>query len=61
MANIKVSTKERVYAWKKSFLKEESADLPWQDRSRRHSLLLEHHEAFQLEEGERSENDCVQM
>ena len=35
--------------------------MPWQDRSRLHTLLLKHHNSFQLEKGERGETDCIQM
>ena len=36
-------------------------DLPWQERSQLHSFLLEHHQAFSLEDGERVETSLVQM
>jgi len=42
-------------------VQEEAADLPWQERSQLHSFLLEHHQAFALEEGERGETDLIQM
>lgn len=42
-------------------LREEGADLPWQGRGQLHSLLLKHHYAFQLEDGDRGETDLVQM
>ena len=42
-------------------IEEEGADLPWQERSKLHSLLLKHHQAFCLEEGERGETDLVEL
>lgn len=42
-------------------IKEEGADLPWQERSKLHTLLLKHHQAFCLEEGERGETDLVEL
>ena len=44
-----------------TLLREEGADLPWQERSQLHSFLLEHHQAFSLEDGERGETSLVQM
>ena len=35
-----------------TLLREEGADLPWQERSQLDSFLLEHHQAFSLEDGE---------
>ena len=35
--------------------------MPWQDRNCLNTLLLKHHNSFQLEKGERGETDCVQM
>ena len=42
-------------------IEEEGADLPWQERSKLHSLLLKHHQAFCLEDGERGEMDLVEL
>lgn len=42
-------------------LAEEGSNLPWQERSKLHSLLLDHHQAFALEDGERGETDLVEM
>ena len=39
----------------------EGANLPWQERSWLHSFLLEHHQAFSLEDGERGETSLVEM
>lgn len=42
-------------------LQHEGTGLPWEEKSRLHELLLKHHKAFQLEEGEHGETDLVQM
>ena len=42
-------------------LEEEGSNLPWQERAKLHSLLLDHHQAFALEDGERGETDLVEM
>ena len=39
----------------------EGADFPWQERSQLHSLLLERHQAFSLEDGEWGETSLVEM
>ena len=58
-------TVSRVKATRKKKLAEiiqgEGSSLPWQERSQLHTLLLKHHNSFQLEEGERGETDLVQM
>ena len=40
---------------------EEGQNLKWQDRDKLHSLLISHHSAFALEDGERGETGLVQM
>ena len=42
-------------------VRDEGANLPWQERSRLHSLLLERHQDFSLEDGEWGETSLVEM
>ena len=42
-------------------VRDEGANLPWQERSRLHSFLLERHQDFSLEDGERGETSLVEM
>ena len=44
-----------------SLLAEEGSNLPWQERFKLHSLLLEYHQAFALEEDKRGNTDLVEM
>ena len=53
-----VVTAEEGAKWRKRKLAEivcDGANLPWQERSQLHSFLLECHQAFSLEDGERGE------
>ena len=58
-------TAEEGAEWRKRKLAEivcdEGANLPWQERSQLHSFLLECHQAFSLEDGERGETSLVEM
>ena len=42
-------------------LAEEGSNLPQQERAKLHSLLLDHHQVFALEDGEHGETDLVEM
>ena len=60
-----VVTAEESAEWRKRKLAEivcdEGANLPWQERCQLHSFLLECHQAFSLEDGERGETSLVEM
>jgi len=41
-------------------IKNDGCSLPWKERSQLHSLLLKHHDMFQLDDAEQGETDLVQ-
>jgi hypothetical protein len=52
-----LSAEERKY----QMLAEVGPTLSWQERSKLHALLLDNHEVFAVEDGERGETDVVEM